>query len=174
MIASRSSKCGGFSLVELSLAMLIGLMVCSMMMTLFMQQLTFLRIVNAQNFIIEEAPIINANVSRIIGQAERFRLHNSLSDAVADTNSVEPGKEASVLALQFRQPDGEVKVAYLEFKAADKALYYYANGKTGATPDWSITKQASSIVFFMDSGVLRMRLSGNNSEQITYAGAMQR
>lgn len=167
-------KSSGMTLVELSMAMLLGLMVCGMLMTLFNQQLMFLRIMNAQNFLIDEAPVINSNVSRIISQAERFRLHNSLADAVADINPVAPGSLASVVALQFRQPDGEVQVTYLEFNNTEKALYYYANGQTNAKPDWAVTKQAQNVEFFLDAGVLRMRLTGKNNEQITYAGAMQR
>ncbi len=49
----------GFTLVELTLAITLGLMIASMAMALFNQQLAFLRIYRVQDFLTEEAPIIN-------------------------------------------------------------------------------------------------------------------
>jgi hypothetical protein len=41
------------------------------------------------------------------------------------------------------------------------------------TPQWHISKQPTNVSFALQSGVLRMTLTGPNGEQITYSGTMQ-
>ncbi len=77
---------GGFTLIELSVAMVMGLAIGAMVLTLFNQQLAFLRIYKAQNFLTEEAPVISMYVSKLVGKADRFRLHDSLNDALSGVN----------------------------------------------------------------------------------------
>jgi len=168
------SRRRGFTLIELTLAMLLGMAIGTMSMALFRQQLSFLQIYKAQNFLSVEAPVISMHVSKLVGKAERFRLHNSVADALAGTN---PRSLASpVLVLNFRQPDGVVRASILSFENRGNglALYYYVvplSGVLGA-PQWYITKVPTNVSFSVDQGILRMALSGPNSELITYSGAM--
>lgn len=172
MNASRQRQRRGFTLIELSLAMLIGLMTCATLMTIFQVQLTFLDVMNRQNFLMDEAPMVSLNASKIIGQAERYRMYNTLTNARANANQVAPDAQASVLALQFRRPDGAAQLAYLEFNDATDELAYYPDGQDATR--WVITRQAANVRFFQQNGVLRMQLTGTNGEQITFAGAMQK
>jgi prepilin-type N-terminal cleavage/methylation domain-containing protein len=168
------SRRKGFTLIELSLAMTLGLAISAMTLALFNQQLAFLKIYKAQNFLTEEAPLISLHVSKLVGKAERFRLHNSVAEALSGAN---PRSIASpVLVLNFRQPDGVIRAAILSFenRGIGAALYYYVvplSGVLGA-PKWYITKVPSNIVFTVEQGILRMTLSGPNGELITYSGAM--
>jgi hypothetical protein len=165
----------GFTLIELSLAIMMGMLTGAMVLALFNQQLAFLKIYRAQNFLTEEAPLISLYVSRLVGKADRFRLHDTVADALAGTN---PRLTASpVVVLNFRQPDGTMRASILSFenKGAGPALYYYVvptSGVLGA-PQWFVSKRPSNVTFAMDQGVLRMTLTGPAGEQITYSGTMQ-
>ena len=115
----------GFTLVELSVAIMIGMMTGAMVLALFNQQLAFLKIYQAQNFLTEDAPIVSLYVSRLVGKADRFRLHDTVANALAGTN---PRLTPSpVVVMNFRQPDGTMRASILSFedRGAGLALYYY-------------------------------------------------
>lgn len=165
----------GFTLIELSMAIMLGMMVGAMILALFNQQLAFLRIYQTQNFLAEEAPLISLYVSRLVGKAERFRLHDTVADALAGAR---PRLTASpVVVMNFRQPDGTMRASILSFenRGAGLALYYYVVPTSGVlgTPQWYITKKPANVEFTMEQGVLRMILTGPAGEQIIYSGTMQ-
>lgn len=165
----------GFTLLELSVAMMMGMLIGAMSLAMFNQQLAFIKIYKAQNFLTEEAPVISLYVSRLIGKADRFRLHDSLADALAakkPTTSTSP-----VVTLNFRQPDGTVRASILAFQDLGNgpALYYYVVPTSGVlgSPQWAVTRTAANVAFSMDQGVLRMTLTGPAEEKITFSGTMQ-
>ena len=165
----------GLTLIELSIAMLLGITLGAMTLALFNQQLAFLKIFKAQSFLADEAPVISMYVSRLVGKADRFRLHDSVANALAGTN---PRLTASpVVVLNFRQPDGTMRATILSFenRGTGNALYYYVVPVSGVlgTPQWAVTKAPSNVSFSIVEGVLRMALTGPNGELITYSGAMQ-
>lgn len=165
----------GFTLIELSIAIMLGLATGTMVLALFNQQLAFLKIFKAQGFLTEEAPIISTYVSRLIGKADRFRLHASVADALSGANP--RLTESPVVVLNFRQPDGSMRATILSFenRGSGLALYYYVVPVSGVlgTPLWAVTKVPSKVAFRVDSGVLRMILTGPNLEEIIYSGTMQ-
>jgi len=165
----------GYTLIELAVAISCGLVAAALLLALVNQQFAFLRIYRAQNFLIREAPLISTHMNRLIGQADRFRLHNSVADALAGTNPVMTN--ASVLVLNFQQPDGTTQAAMLAFQnlGGGNALYYYLVPASGVlpAPGWAITRKANNVSFSIDAGVLRVTLTGPNNEQITYSGVMQ-
>ena len=137
----------GMTLIELSVAMLLGMMLGAMTLALFNQQLAFLKIFKAQSFLADEAPVISMYVSRLVGKADRFRLHDSVANALAGTN---PRLTASpVVVLNFRQPDGTMRATILSFedRGTGNALYYYVVPVSGVlgTPQWAVTKSPSII-----------------------------
>lgn len=165
----------GFTLLEMTIVLMIGLMAGSMVMALFNQQLTFLRIFRAQSFISEEAPMISVYLNRLIGKADRFRLHDNVSDALAGDN---PRTTTSpVCVLNFRTPDGDMRASILSFedRGNGPALYYYIVPESGVMgdPQIMITNQAENVEFFMEQGILRTRLTGPQGEQLTYSGTTQ-
>lgn len=165
----------GFTLIEMSIAIMVGMATGSMVLALFNQQMAFLKIFRAQNFLTEEAPIISMYVSRLIGQADRFRLHRTRAEALAGTS---PQLGASpVVVMNFRQPDGTLRATILSFenRGSGLALNYYVVPVAGVIgePEWSVTKVPSNVSFSIEQGVLRMKLTGPNFEEIIYSGAMQ-
>lgn len=166
----------GFTLVELSVALMMGMMIGAMVLALFNQQLAFLKMYQTQDFINEEAPIINNYVSKLVGRSDRFRLHDSLDDAKSGVN---PRLTPSpVVVLNFRQPDGTLRASILSFenRGTGPALYYYVVPAVGAltVPQWAVTTKASNVSFAMEQGILRMTLTGPAGEQIIYSGTMQK
>lgn len=156
--------------------MSVGATVAAMVLVMFNQQLAFLRIFRIQSFLNEEAPVISMHVSRIIGQADRFRLHDSVDDALANRNS--RMSDSPVLVMNFQQPDGTIRASMLAFetRGGRRALYYHLVPQAGPLqePEWFVTERAADVRFSIEQGVLRMRLTGDNGEQITYSGTMQR
>lgn len=174
MTCHPPSRRSGFTLIELSLAIMLGLAIAAMSMALFNQQLAFLQIYKAQSFLTDEAPLISLHVSKLVGKAERFRLHNTVADALAGTN---PRSTSSpVLVLNFRQPDGVIRASILSFedRGNGPALYYYVVPLSGVlgTPQWYVTKTPTNVAFTVEQGILRMTLTGPAGELITYSGAM--
>lgn len=171
----RSRMKRGFTLVELSLAMVTGSLAAGMILALVNQQIAFLQMYRTQNFLTEEAPIISAYINRIISGADRYRLHDSLEDALAGSN---PRMGPSPVAVfNFRQPDGSMRATVLSFEDRGEGpqLYYYVVPDTGVMdePEWSVTRAPTNVEFLIEQGILRMVLTGPAGEQITYSGAMQ-
>jgi len=165
----------GFTLIELTIAMVLGIAIGGLVISLFNQQLAFLNLYRSQSFLNEEAPLISMSVSRIVGKADRFRLHESMEDALAGANP--RLTNSPVVVLNFRQPDGTVRAAILSFedRGAGPALYYYVVPVSGVLgePQLSISNKPANVGFAIEQGVLRMTLDGPAGEQITYSGSMQ-
>lgn len=165
----------GFTLLELTLAMGVGMTIGAILLAMLNQQIAFLRIFQAQSFINEEAPIISAHVSKLISQADRFRLHASMDDALAGNNP--RLTNSPVLVLNFREPDGTVRAGILSFEdiGSGEALYYYAVPETGVlrTPEWAVSTKPADVNFFVENGILRTQLTGPAGEQLFFSGSME-
>lgn len=165
----------GFTLLELTLVMMVGMTIGATVLAMFNQQVAFLKIFRAQSFLNEEAPMISAHISKLLINAERFRLHASLSDALSGNNP--RLTESPVVVLNFRQPDGTVRAGILSFedRGQGEALYYYVVPASGVltTPQWSVTDKPADVSFFVESGIIRTRLTGPAGEEIIFSGAMQ-
>ncbi|MFK7852379.1 MAG: hypothetical protein AB8D78_15495 [Akkermansiaceae bacterium] len=164
----------GFTLLEMTLAMSVGLAIGGATLAMANQQVAFLKIFRAQSFLNEEAPMINAHLSKLLLNAERFRLHASMEDALSGANP--RLSESPVAVLNFRQPDGTLRAGILSFenRGQGDALYYYVVPTTGVlmTPQWAITNKPSGVTFFVESGIMRVRLTGPAGEEIIFSGSM--
>ena len=165
----------GFTLLEMTVAIMVGMAVGGTILAMLNQQIAFLRIFRAQSFLNEEAPMISAHISKLLINAERFRLHASVADALSGarprlTNS-------PVMVLNYRQPDGTFRAGILSFenRGQGNALFYYVVPVSGvlSTPQWAVTNKPTNVSFFMDSGVVRTRITGPAGEEIIFSGAMQ-
>jgi len=164
-----------FTLVEMTIVLMMAMMIGAIVLSLFSQQMAFLRIFQAQNFITEEAPMISVYLNRLVGKADRYRLHTSLDEALTGVN---PQTTSSpVCVLNFRMPNGTMRAAILSFAdlGDGPALYYYIVPEAGVLtgPQFAITSKADNVEFFMEQGILRTRLTGPQGEQLTYSGATQ-
>jgi hypothetical protein len=174
---SRVRRSRGYNLVELTLAMTIGMGVALMLMAIFNQQLAFLKIFSAQSFLTTEAPIINNYMSRVLGSAEGYQLYPSISDFTSSATPVMA--DAPVLVLKFKEPGGNFRYSVMSFEdpgsGMGRGLYFRhitAAGVLGA-PEWALTKQPTDVSFSITEGILRARITGPNGEEITYSGTQQ-
>lgn len=168
----------GFTLLEMTVVILISLVVATVSLILFNNQLASYRIIKTQNFLISEAPQISNTLNRIITRANFFRMYSSLSDAQAGTNAVIT--DGRVMALKFQDPasPSDSSFGVIAFNADEKHLDYYHLSSMAelavATPEWSISRQIEDAVFYVENGVLRTKLGGPNGEEIIYSATTQR
>jgi hypothetical protein len=175
MKTSRLRSRRGYTLLELSVAMSTGIAIAVLVLMLVNQQIAFLRIFKAQKFLTTEAPLLNNHLVKIIGGAESYRLYRTVGDLVDGSAAVLDN--ASVLMLRFKEPDGTYRASVLAFEdpGSGPGLYYRMVNTAGVlgTPDWSLTKKPTNIVFSIEQGILRIRVTGPAGEEIVYSGSMQ-
>ncbi|BDS08513.1 hypothetical protein NT6N_35530 [Oceaniferula spumae] len=163
----------GFTLIEMTTVIIVGLMIAVMSLTLFNHQLTTYQIINTQNFLIHEAPQVNNTLNRIVSRANFFRLYPTLTDAESGSNSTITN--ASVLALQFSgtadQPDSFGVIAF--DSEANELNYYHLESMAQLAvveePAWRISGQVNGASFYVENGVLRIKLTGPNGAEIIYS-----
>lgn len=155
--------------------MIVGMMIAAMTMVLFNQQMAFMRIFQAQDFLTREAPVINNYVTRVIGNAEGYALYTSKTSL--ETGGAPVLADARVLVLKFKEADGREMASILSFEGTgdDEGLYYTMIDEDGnfGDPDWALSKQPEDVIFAVENGVLRMRLIGPNGEELVYSGTQQ-
>jgi len=168
----------GFTIIELTVILSVGMMIAIMSLTLFNQQLASYKILKAQNFLVNEAPQISSTLNRIISRANFFQMYTSLDNATTGANSVIA--DGKVLALKFEDPSDSTNSSFgvIAYDSPTKTLGYYhvasMPGLAVATPEWKISGQVSDAVFYVENGVLRIKLTGPNGEEIIYSATTQR
>ena len=165
----------GFTLLEMSTAMIVAITISGIMMALLQQQISFHRVLRAQNFLVEEAPQINHTVTSVLAQADAYRIHLDLTDAVTDANAVVV--DGKTLVLGFQEASGDQRFGVISFESGVNGTYlgYYNLDPTipfagSGNPDWIISRQVTDATFFVENGVFRMQLTGPAGETITYSG----
>lgn len=170
-----------FTLVEMTLVAIVGILIAGMSMTLFNSQLTSFQIIKTQDFLIHEAPQINNTLNQIIPRANFFRLYPTIGDAQGDQNSTIT--DATVMVLQFQDPTvntaaqnntiDAVTYGIIAFDPATNNLEYYSRTTLQnldlSVPSWTISTQTTGVTFFVQQGVLRTRVTGPNGGQITHS-----
>lgn len=164
-----------YTLIELSVVMVLVMLVASTLTTMLHQQLNFFGWLNTQNFLVEKAPVTNNMMVRILSQADAFRIHTSKADALSDINGVTAN--GSVLVLGFSQPDGSREYGLVEFsKASGKntgEIRYYTLNQAGDTSvsSWRVSSGIADVKFGITNGVLIMELTCPYGGKIKYAAS---
>ncbi len=176
-LKKQKGSCG-FTLIEMTVVITVGLMLAVMTLTLFNSQLASYQILKTQNFLVSEAPQINNTLNRIVTRANFFRMYTNIVDAEAGQNAVIA--DGKVLALKFEDlssPD-DSSFGVIAFDSNDNELNYYHLTDMAdlaiAPPQWSISTRLTDAVFYVENGVLRIKLTGPNSEEIIYSTTTQR
>ncbi|MEX2579333.1 MAG: type II secretion system protein [Verrucomicrobiales bacterium] len=165
----------GFTVIEMTLALALGLGVAMTLISLLQQQIGFSKALMRFSFLRDEAPQINTLLSTIITKADNYRIYPDVDKAKAATEAVRSGGRA--LRLRFRNPDGDFDTGIVAFEVADgekKLNYYLQPSGTGSwtdAPNWTISSQPDLVDFDNSSGILLITMTGENGDQITYAGS---
>ena len=167
---------GGMTLIELTVAIMVAMMLAIASMAMLSQQLSFTRMVQSQTFLLEECPAINNTLSRMLGRVDSYRIYPDVEGAKAGGAAVL--RDGNAILLSYRDSLERVTrviVAAENIEAGFVRLgvYLLRDNVWGATPDWVISSEAADAEFFVENGVLRVRLTGPNDEQITYSGHTQ-
>lgn len=172
----------GYTLVELTAAILVGLLISATALTLMSNQLQAFRIIRTQDFLVHEAPQINNTLNRIVSRADFFRMYASFDHATAATNSVTAG--GTTLVLQFQSSThidstGDLlppSFGVIHFNATTSSLDYFTAADLAALgaldsskPSWNISTQATGVNYSILNGVLRLNILGPNSDSITFS-----
>lgn len=146
--SAKHAVAKGLTLLELTVVLVIGLMIATITLVLFNNQLAAFSVLRTQNFMIREAPQINSILNRLVSRADSLHLD----------------KDNPKITLTFIDPaDNTATTADIEF--ADQVLTY-----TSGDNSWDISTSVANVSFAVDStGVLRTTLTGPNAGQITYS-----
>ncbi|GEM_PF-402346 len=182
---TRAQTRKGFTLLELTVVMLIGLMIATITLVLFNQQLMMFSALRTQNFMVHEAPQVNLILNKLIPKADSLLIYSTADDVKSGTpiqaTTASPGK---AVALRFTESniasttDSELDSNFgvIAFDTINKNLNYYANlsdlsGLDTSTPSWTISSKVENASFFLENGVLRIILTGPEGGEITYSAS---
>jgi len=173
---NRLKRLAGVTLVELTIGIMLALMIASATMATLSQQLNMTRMLRDQAFMLEDCPAINNLLSRMLGRIDSYRIYGSVDNAKGMGNGVMTGGRA--LLLSFRDSMDRMEFAIVAAETVDDGnvrlgIYNRTGGVWQDEPSWIISHQAQDVEFFVENGVLRVRLTGPNGEQITYSGHTQ-
>lgn len=164
----------GFTLLEMALAVTMGLGIAAALLNLLQQQVSFTRIVSQFSFLRQEAPQINTLLANIINSADSYRIYGDASNAKAGSNPVQTNGRA--IRLRLRNPDGTTSHAIIAFESQqsqNRLNFYYRNYDQAtwqSEPNWTISSKPALVNFANSSGILLITMTGPSGEEITYAG----
>lgn len=150
MITS-TKKFKGFTLLELTVVMIVGLMIAMISLSLFNQQLAIFNILRTQRFMIREAPLINGMLNSLISRASALNVD----------------EENNTLTLTYTDPkDNTTSTANIVF--TNGTLTYQNTGGSA----WNISTQLDpddGIAYTVENGILTFKLTGPNGGEINYS-----
>lgn len=167
---SRRCRRIGFTLLEMSTAMGLMVMLSSALVVMLQQHLTFLGLAQKQSFLAEEAPKIGNILGRIFQQADHFFIYSNLQSAQGGGAPVLTGGGAVRLFFKGAMQAMEERIIATETDTSGVALRFHAKHADGTTSSWLVCQGLQGAVFRADEGILTVTLTGPNNEEISYCG----
>jgi len=174
-----SLKQQGYTLVELSIVILIGTAVGAATIALLNFQLQWQQIVRSQRFMIEEVPVVNNVVNRLMLNSDSFVIHADIASADAELDGMTAGR---TVVLKFRDQVGNafgiISLDPSTVRAGGFDLNYYNLGSDLATiptsPSWTISgggQFTAAAGFSLNAGILSFTAAGPNGENVTFSAS---
>lgn len=169
----QTNRKRGFTLIELSVVMVLVVIISSTLTAMLGQQLQFFKWWHTQKFIAEDAPLINSLVVRIYSNADAFRIHSTKTGALAGTGGTQADGEAMLLG--FSQANGETAYGIIEYDLANEKLIYNnvivdaATGVKSQGGQWTIASGVADASFDIVDKTMQLTMTGPYGGQITYA-----
>lgn len=170
-LSTRRSRRAAFTLLEVSTAMGLMLVLGSSLVVMLQQHVTFMGLAQRQSFLADEAPKIGNVVGRIFSQVDHFMVHDTHDAAVAGGTPVLAGGRAVRLFFRAADQSTEIRIVSVQPLAEGVDLRFYHTQADGTLASWSISDRLNDASFAVDQGILTITLSGPNGEIITYGGS---
>ncbi|MBL9152591.1 MAG: hypothetical protein JNK37_08910 [Verrucomicrobiales bacterium] len=165
----------GFSLTEAAMGMMLLLGVAGTTVAMTGQHVQLMNTLNSYSFLRDEAPSINILLSRLLQRADSYRIYPDKASAFSGSGAVTTGGTA--VGLRFRNPDGTFAEAVVVYEPSGARIGLNLYNRTalgwGGSPDWTISSRPSAVQFSNSSGVLLIRVTGPDQDQITYVGSSE-
>jgi hypothetical protein len=160
----------GFTLLEMSTAMSLLIVLATALVTLVTQHMQFLNLFRQQSFLASEAPQIGNLLGRILNEADHYFVYATKDDALGGGAPIMTGGHA--LRLFFKTPtqETEERLIVVESAGSGAALKFYGSQADGTPTSWTITSKIHDAEFLSTDGILNMTLEGPNGEEVTYGG----
>lgn len=160
----------GFTLMEISTAMGLMVMLSAALVVMLQQHLSFMGMARRQNFLAQEAPQIGNILGRIFQQADHFFIYSSHESALSGGTPVIQNGSAVRLFFKTAVQTTQERLIAAETGSKGTALRFYTPQPDGSETSWLICQGLQSAVFNAGEGILTVTLTGPNGEEITYSG----
>ena len=160
----------GFTLLEVSTALGVMVVLSFALVIMLQQHLQFLDMFKKQSFLANEAPKIGNMLGRIINEADHYFVYATKTDALAGGLPVLTNGKAVMLYFKSPNPDIAQRLITVETTASGAGLYFYTLQAGAVQSSWTISSRISDANFLSNQGILNVTLSGPNGELVTYGG----
>ncbi|MDB6072510.1 MAG: hypothetical protein JWO89_150 [Verrucomicrobiaceae bacterium] len=160
----------GFSLVEVSTALGVMMVLAISMVIMLQQHAQFLEMFRRQSFLASEAPKIGNLLGRIINESDHYFVY---ADKAAALGGGQPLlTDGKAVRLFFKSPNHELaeRLITVEDTAAGAAMRFYNLRIDGSQSSWTISDRIAAADFRSDQGILNVTLTGPHGEQVAYGG----
>lgn len=160
----------GFTLVEMSAAMAVMMVVATALVAMMQQHVTFLQMCQQQVFLTSEAPKIANLLNRILNNADHYFVYATKADALGNGLPILTSGSAVKLFFKSAAQTTETRVLSVEPTPTGASLRFYTAQSTSSDTSWTVSSKIRSASFQSAEGILSLTLLGPNREQVTYYG----
>lgn len=160
----------GFTLMEVSTAMGLMVMLSGALVVMLQQHLSFMGMAQRQTFLAKEAPQIGNILGRIFQQADHYFIYADRAGALGGATPVIQNGGAVRLFFKTSSQTTQERLIVAEADSSGTSLRLYAAQTDGTETSWLICKGLQGAAFHANEGILTATLTGPNGESITYCG----
>lgn len=160
----------GFTLMEVSTAMGLMVMLSGVLVVMLQQHLSFMQMAQRQSFLAQEAPQIGNILGRIFQQADHYFIYPDGAGARGGVTPVIQNGRAVRLFFKTSSQTTQERLITAETDTSGTSLRFYTPLPDGTERSWLICKGLQAAAFNANEGILTATLTGPNGEMITYCG----
>lgn len=160
----------GFTLIEISTAMGLMVMLSGALVVMVQQHLSFMAMARRQTFLTQEAPQIGNILGRIFQHADHFFIYPSHASAIGGGSPVIQNGSAVRLFFKTAVQTTQERLIAAETDTRGTSLRFYTPQPDGTETSWLICQGLQGATFNASEGILTVTLTGPNGEEITYCG----
>lgn len=160
----------GFTLMEVSTAMGLMVMLSGALVVMLQQHLGFMGMAQRQTFLAKEAPQIGNILGRIFQQADHYFIYADRASAGGGVTPVIQNGGAVRLFFKTASQTTQERLIAAEADSSGTSLRFYTPQPDGTETSWLICQGLQGAAFNANEGILTVTLNGPNGELITYCG----